>query len=222
MTGNRVCPVCDEQKERLSRHWSYCEWPAIGSDLQETLRGILLSGGSLQGNGDAKHLIVQTRHRELADWLLEQLDWLAHSCTRREGRDDHAPVYAVRSHAHETLGHWRHRWYDADGRKRIRTDITPTPHVGRLWWALAGGLVWGEHNSQRRGEFSAAQPGKEQRIAAVLTDAGFDPTVYGERVILEPTVLDAWLKWIGPTIPGVGHKWASTLEAYRSSSATSR
>ena len=222
MTPNRVCPVCGEQKERLSRHWSYCEWPTIGGNLQETLHGILLGGGSLQGNGDAKHLIVQTRHRELADWLLEQLDWLAHSCTRREGRSDHAPVYAVRSHAHETLGHWRHRWYDADANKRIRTDGTLTPHVGRLWWALAGGLVWGEYDSQRRGEFSAAQPDKEQRVAAILTDTGVNPTVYDDRVILEPTTLDAWLEWIGPAVPGVRHKWASTLAAYRSSPATER
>jgi len=216
MTGNRVCPVCGEQKERLSRHWSYCEWPTIDADLQETLRGILLGAGSLQGNGDAKHLIVQTRHRELADWLLEQLDWLAHSCKRREGRGDHAPTYAVRSHAHETLGHWRHRWYDGDGCKRIRTDVTLTPHVGRIWWALAGGLEWYEYDSQRTGVFSADQPNKEQRIAAVLTDAGFAPTVLDDRVVLKPTTLDVWLEWIGSMAPGAEHKWAPTQTAYRS------
>jgi len=222
MPANRVCPVCGERKERLSRHWSYCEWPTIGGDLQETLRGILLGGGSLQGNGDAKHLIVQTRHRELADWLLEQLGWLAHSCTRREGRDGHAPTYAVRTHAHETLGHWRHRWYGGDGHKRIRTDVTLTPHVGRLWWALAGGLEWYEYDSQRTGAFSADQPDKEQRIAAVLTDAGFDPTVHDDRVVLKPTTLDAWLEWIGSMAPGAEHKWAPTQTAYRSSAATER
>ena len=215
MPANRVCPVCGEQKERLSRHWSYCEWPSIGADLQETLRGILLGAGSLQGNGDAKHLIVQTQHRELADWLLEQLDWLAHSCKRREGRSDHAPTYVVRSHAHETLGHWRHRWYDGDGCKRIRTDVTLTPHVGRLWWALAGGLEWGEYDSQQKGVFSAAQPGQQYRIAAILAEAGFDPTVHDDRVVLKPTALDAWLEWIGPSVPGVEHKWATNRIEYQ-------
>jgi len=223
MSANRVCPVCGETKERLSRHWSYCKWPTIEANLQETLRGILLGAGSLQGNGDAKHLIVQTQHRELADWLLEQLDWLAHSCKRREGRGDRVPMYAVRTHAHETIGHWRHRWYTDDGHKRIRTDLTLTPRIGRLWWAVAGGLEWaGEYDSQRKGVFSADQPGKEQRIAAILADAGVDPTVLDDRVVLKPSALDDWLAWIGPMVPGVGHKWASTLAAYRSSSVTDR
>jgi hypothetical protein len=216
MTGNRICPVCDEQKERLARHWSYCEWPTIGTDLKQTLRGILLGAGSLQGNGDAKFLTLRTKHRELAEWLLKQLGWLAHSCRRREGREDHAPTYVARTHAHETLGHWRHRWYESDGRKRLQTDGRLTPHAGRLWWALAGGLEWGEYDSQRRGAFSAAQPDKEQRIAAILTDAGFNPTVYDGRVVLESTVLDAWLEWIGSMVPGVEYKWAPTQTVYRS------
>ena len=35
--GSRDCPVCGETKDRLSRHWSYCEFPNADGDLRSHL-----------------------------------------------------------------------------------------------------------------------------------------------------------------------------------------
>jgi hypothetical protein len=214
--GNRECPVCGEGKERLSRHWSYCEFPSVDGDLRALLTGVLLGGGTLQGNGEnTQHLLVQTTSRDLAEWLFGELGWLTHSLRRRTFDGEREPIYQVRTHAHTHLRRLRDRWYRDDA-KRLRADINLSPRAGRVWWALAGGLEWtGSYNSQVRGVFSAEADERAAAIAAILEAHGFASRRLDRRVCMFGDELQDWIAWLGDPVSGVEHKWATNPVNYR-------
>lgn len=192
--GNRDCPVCGERKERLSRHWSYCEFPAVDDDLRALLTGILLGGGTLAGNGErTQHLVVQTTSEDLARWLFGELGWLAHSLRRETFDGERNPLYIVRSHAHTYLRRLREDWYrDAD--KHLRTDVGVGSETARVWWALAGGLEWfGDYDSQVRGLFSAEAEARAEAIQTLLDGVGYDTQRPDRRVVLYGDDLRDWL-----------------------------
>lgn len=213
--GNRRCPECGETKDRLSRHWSFCEFPTVDDDLRALLTGVLLGGGTLQGNGEnTQHLLVQTTSEQLARWLFRELDWLAHSLGREIFEGEREPIYRVRTHGHTFLRWLRDAWY-RDGKKRIQADTSLTPRSARVWWALAGGLEWtGPHDSQVRGTVSAEADARAEAIASVLETAGFKCKRLDRRVVIYRPVLREWLAWIGEPVPGVEHKWALHQDVY--------
>ena len=213
--GSRDCPVCGERKEHLSRHWSSCAFPDVTDGLRALLTGILLGGGTLQGNGeDTQHLLVQTTSRNLAEWLFAELDWLTHSLRRRTFDGEREPIYQVRTHAHTYLRQLRDRWY-RDGEKCLQTGIDLSPRAGRVWWALAGGLEWtGEYDTQVRGTISAEADSRAAAITTLLERRGYDPTRLDRRVVLYGDDLRGWLDWIGSPVPGVEYKWALGRDAY--------
>lgn len=204
---NRVCPVCGKRKERLSRHWSSCEWPPIDDDLRDLLPGILLGGGSIQGNGDAKHLLVQTTSRPLAEWLADRLGWLAHSLCQRTYAGDREPVYGVRTHAHRELATLRARWY-VDGEKVLRDDVSLTPTSARVWHGLAGSIEsTGDYDSQFRVMFSAVADDRAAAIGTVLDRHGYASRRLDRRVVMYGEDARHWLGWTAPPLPGAEHKW---------------
>lgn len=215
-TGNRDCPECGETKERLSRHWSACEFPSVDGDLRALLTGILLGGGTLQGNGeDTKHLLVITTSRDLAEWLFSELGWLAHSLRRVTSDGVRKPMFHVRTHSHTYLRRLRDGWY-RDGEKHIQADASLTARSARVWWALGGGLEWvGDYNSQVRGVFSAEADARADAITSVLETAGFDSSRLDNRVCLFADELRDWLAWAEPPVPGVEHKWVLDQAEYR-------
>ncbi|MDS0280029.1 hypothetical protein NDI85_19780 [Halomicroarcula sp. S1AR25-4] len=213
-TGTRLCPVCGEQKDRLSRHWSYCEWPEIGDAMHDLLGGILLGGGTIQGNGDAKHLLVLTTNEELARWLFDELDWLAHSLRRETFDGERNPQYRVRTHAHDTLRRYRDRWY-ADGEKRLRDDVDLSADSARVWYALAGGIEWtGDYDSQFRVIFSAEADDRAAAIQSVLDRHGYDSERLDRRVVMYGDAARDWLDWTAPPAPGVEYKWQTDKPVY--------
>jgi len=213
--GDRICPACGEQKERLSRHWSFCEFPDVGGDLRELLLGILLGAGSLQGNGEnTRHLLVKTTSEGVARWLFGELGWLAHSLRRETFEGEREPLYHVRTHAHTHLRRLRDDWY-RDGEKQLQTDTSPTASAARVWWALAGGLEWsGPHDSQVRGTFSAEADERAAAIQTVLSRLSVSSERVGDRVVFYADELREWLGWIGEPVPGVEHKWALSRVEY--------
>lgn len=218
--GNRQCTACGETKERLSRHWSYCQFPSVDADCRSLLTGILLGGGSLQGNGEqTQHLRVSTTSEDLARWLLDELGWLAHSLRRVTSEDNRKPLYIVRTHSHTHLRRLRDRWYRG-GDKRLRSDVDLSPRAARVWWALAGGLEWtGAYDSQIRGTLSAEADERADAIMTVLSAAGYDADRLDRRVCLYGDDIRDWLAWISPPVPGVEHKWTTSLVEYRARNA---
>jgi hypothetical protein len=213
--GNRKCPGCGEAKERLSRHWSFCEFPVLDEDLRAFLTGILLGGGSLLGNGeDTKHLLVKTTSKQLARWLFDELGWLAHSLRRETFDGERKSLYHVRTHAHTLLHSLRGDWY-SDGDKHLQTGIMLSSRTARLWWALAGSIEWtGDYDSQVRGTFSAAANVRADAITSILSRMGFESSRLDRRVSIYADDLRDWLEWIGEPIPGVEHKWALQKDVY--------
>ncbi|WP_135306346.1 hypothetical protein [Haloarcula amylovorans] len=213
--GNKRCPVCDGQKERLSRHWSYCEWPEISEAGHDLLTGILLGGGSLLGNGDAKHLVVKTTNEALARWLFNELGWLAHSLRRKTEDGAREPIYIVRTHAHDELRRYRAAWY-VDGRKQLRSDVDLSPRSAQVWYALAGGIEWsGDYDSQFRLTFSAEADERAAAIQSVLDRAGFESKRLDRRVVLYADEARRWLALTAPPVAGVEYKWQTDQPVYR-------
>lgn len=214
-----ICPTCDREYARISQHWakSSCDHPTVTRTSHDFLTGLLLGGGSVQGNSANKYTTIGTRHRPLADWLYTELDWLAHSLRRVDPPGEQGQFYRVRTHAHPALTAYR-QWY-VDGRKRLpeRICIDLNSRGGRVWWALAGGLQWSdpEYATTRQATVSALDDDRAARITAILEDIGLEPTRAGKRVQLPPKQTTAWLEWIGPPVPGVEYKWAADHQEYR-------
>lgn len=215
--GWRTCPGCGETYQRLSRHWTSgsCPHPQLSTHQRAVVTGILLGSGSIQGNGENKHLLTSTPHLDHAVWVAEQLGWLTHSLKRKDYPEGHR--YLVRTHAHPTLTRYRDRWYAGESEKQPPGGLDLLPTVGRVWWADAGGLQWhGDYDSQRTGTWSAEADAKARRIQRVLGDAGFDATRTGKRVQLQGAALERWLDWVEEPVPGVGYKWATSRGDYES------
>jgi len=217
--GTRICPTCDRERERLSRHWSsaLCSTPTVSDRQHELITGLLLGNGSVQGNGENKHFQISTRWRPFADWIFNELDWLSHSIVRIDpDRMDHGHRYVVRTHAHSALTRYR-SCYDGDGKHLPSPESIPfSSRVGRAWWATAGGLQWhGEYATQRTGTISAEADDRAQRVVALFEAVGLEPTRAGARVQLPPKQVTGWLDWIDDPVPGIEYKWAATEDEYR-------
>lgn len=213
--GTTLCPVCDEEKERLSRHWSFCEWPEISDHGHDVLRGILLGGGSLQGNGDAQHLTVKTTNERLARWLFDRLGWIGHSLRRVQLDPPRNTSYHVRSHAHTALTTYRERWYADDGTRCLQSETELTQDSARIWYALAGGIEWtGDYDSQFRLTFSAESDERAGAIQHILTRHGFESQRLDRRVVLYADTAREWLSWTSPPPPGVTYKWCLDKDLY--------
>lgn len=217
MTEYDVCPRGCGRYQRLSRHWSgpHCSFPPLSAVQRETVEGLLLAGATIAGNGPNKHLVVGTVHEPLAKWLADELDWLTHSVRERKGKGKRQLEYRVRTHAHATLSRYV-EWTEGD--RAPPEDLEISPHTGRVWYALAGGLQWhGNRDSQRTAAFSALDDERAAWIERVLADAGpsLEATRAGKRVQLRPLETDRWLAWIGVPVPGVEHKWAEGQNEYQ-------
>lgn len=212
------CPCCGEEKERIAQHWamSSCGYPEVPTEKRRLLDGLVLSGATVAGNGNNRHLTLGSTNEQLIEWLADEVGWLCHGVRAEPGRGRRETMFNLRTPAHPLLNRYE-RW-DHIGEAGGRTppaEFTLTPGTARVWWALSGGLQWsGDYDSQRQGTFSAKADGKARWIQRVLRSAGFEPTRVSTRVQLSPRPLSRWLDWIGMPIPGVTYKWARTKPEY--------
>lgn len=218
-TEKTTCPTCGESKERVAQHWamSNCGYPSLTDAQQATLDGIVLSGGSVGGNGTNRHVVVGTASGRLARWLADQLGWMCQSVRETDEAGDREIIYRVRTPSHPACNQYE-RWgkLPANSGRAPSGGFSLSAHAGRVWWALAGGLGWqGEYDSQRYGLFSAERDGRAEAIQQVLSNAGFETDRRQRRVHLTPTVVSEWLAWIGDPVPGVEYKWCSHRAEYR-------
>lgn len=206
--GTRKCPNCNEHKERLSRHWHHCGYPEVDWLTDQYLTGILLGGGSIQGNGDAKHLVVKSTNERLARWIFGELDFLTHSLRKKTFEGEREPLFIVRTHAHDHLRRLRDEWYDEGGAKHIRPDVDLSPDAARVWYALAGFVEQtGPYPSQWRLAFSAEGDRRAEGIQTVLSRHSIECKRVDRRVIINPPAAEPWLEALGQPLPGVEHKW---------------
>lgn len=211
------CPVCGEHKQRIAQHWalSGCGYPSVPADQRAVLDGIVLAGATVAGNGSNRHLTIGTTSESLAEWTADALGWLCHGVRTESFAGDREDVYRVRTPAHPSINRYERWAHVGDNSGRVPPETFRLgPAAARIWWAFAGGIEWGEYDSQRQGIISAADTEKQRWIVRVLEDAGFDPTPVDRRVKLPPSDLDDWLSWAGDPVPGVGHKWAQTIAEY--------
>lgn len=211
------CPICGEEKERVAQHWamSGCGHPEISQQQRALLDGLVLSRGTIAGNGSNRHLTISSQNRPLIDWVADQLDWLVH-VVRREQPEDRSPQWRLRTPAHPAINRYE-RWHLGDRRGRNPPEkFQLHPLTGRVWWSFGGGLEWsGPYDSQRQGGFSAEDDRRASALLDVLDRSGFKATRQDKRVRFSPTELEAWLEWIGEPAPGVEYKWAESLVVYR-------
>jgi len=46
-----LCPNCGEDKDRLAGHWRFCGYPMLTVHQRAVLRGLMLGGATVAGNG---------------------------------------------------------------------------------------------------------------------------------------------------------------------------
>lgn len=211
------CPNCGEAKERLAGHWRFCGYPMLSTHQRAVLRGLMLAGATVGGNGKNRFVTIGTTHSQLAEWVAEQLDWLCHSVREVAGEEERETVYRIRTAAHPQCNRYE-RWRKLPGSsgRKPPGDLVLERTTARVWWAFAGGLQWsGPYDSQVVGTFSAARDERAEAYERVLSDAGYEATRAGKRVQLPPTGVKRWLDWIGQAVPGVEHKWQTDKAAYK-------
>ena len=213
--GSRRCPLCNAEKQRLSRHWRHCDYPEFDPEMQDMLTGMLLGGGSIQGNGDAKHLVLSSNQRQFARYILNRLRWLGHSLKRESGKKD-KPLYRVRSHAHKELSEYRKRWYKDDGTKSPHSNLSISLEGLRVWYGIAGGLEWPtEKDSHSRIVFSAVGDDRRAAFSSILQEWEITHNVYDRKIALTAPSTREFLGLIWPPLPGVEYKWMLSEEIYR-------
>lgn len=201
---------------------SSCGYPDHEPQHRWLTDGMLLAGATVSGNGNNRHVQIGTTSEPLAEWLAEQLGWLCQGVRTEHQRGARATTYTVRTPAHPELNRYE-RWdHGGEASGRIAPEsFDLTPPAGRVWYAFAGGLEWTQaYDSTRQVTFSALNDARREALAGVLDRAGFEPTVFDDRVRLRPSVAAEWLAWIGDPVPGVTHKWADSLIRYRALRAT--
>lgn len=214
-----ICPECGESKERVSQHWamSGCGYPDLSDRQLSVIRGMMLAGGTIAGNGKNRFVTIGTTSELLAKWTVHQLDWLAQGIREVDGTGDGDDVYRIRTVAHPSCNRFE-RWEklaENSGRSppnRFSLDQA----TASVWWAFAGGLQWADPwQSSCQGTFSAQRDEKAAWIQRVLEDTGFDTNRAGKRVQFPPLETGRWLEWLGNPIPGADHKWEPSPIDYR-------
>lgn len=204
------CPNCGARKERIAQHWakSSCGYPEIQARIRAVLDALILSGGTIAGNGPNRHLTVGTANETFAEWVADQLEWLHHGTRETVSESTGSRIYRIRTPAHPAINRYE-RWERApESKGRMPpSQFDLTQRTARVWYADAGGLLFREYDSQRSAIFAAKFDDKADWIQCVLRDVGFEPTRQSKRVQLPPTETARLLSWVGPPVSGMEHKW---------------
>ena len=131
------CPRCGQTYTRISQHWRSCGYPSLPPQQRAILCGLLLSGATVSGNGQHRHLTKGTTNNILARWVERRLGWMCHSIRSETYDGERDTVHRLRTPAHPALDEFE-TWPKAPHQsgRLPRTRISPTPrqHVsgGRL------------------------------------------------------------------------------------------
>jgi ribosomal protein S27AE len=212
-----ACPLCGEVKKWYPQHWNRsadCDYPPIGDELHQIVRGILLSDGSLEGSERGK-LRVESTSKELAEWLYDQLGHLAGGLRKHRKENPNSDVYRVSSLAHPGLNQYR-EWYD--GRQKRIPDPDCLNGMGMtVFYALDGSLTWGHERQRPRITFKAVDGGYREDLVTMLQT--YDPeltvTQGNDHVALSAADTDRFLDSLVGSVPGVEHKWATNQIEYQ-------
>jgi len=212
-----TCPNCGEWKERLAGHWRFCGYPMLSANQRAVLRGLMLAGATVGGNGKNRYVTIGTTHPQLAEWAADKLDWLCHSVREEPEYGERETVHRIRTAAHPQCNRYE-RWRKLPGNsgREPPEDLVLERTTARVWWAFAGGLQWsGPYDSQVTGAFSARRDERAEAYQRALSEVGYGATRAGKRVQLPPSEIKRWLGWIGDAVPGVEHKWQTDKAVYK-------
>lgn len=203
-----TCSQCTRQFQTLARHWSenqQCEFRSLSDHQREIVRGLLLGDGSLESN-DLTYLRCGSKRRAHAEWLAEELGWLARGVTVDAG-----DTYRLRTMSHPNLGrYWT--WTEAPS-----TGYSLTPTAARVWYACDGTISFAGASDVPQITFAASSDAKREAVAQLLSQRGFEPLTWDRRVALPREQTKPWLNWIDDPAPGSEYKWCTTEEAYQNS-----
>ncbi|WP_188976805.1 hypothetical protein [Halocalculus aciditolerans] len=182
--------------------------PVLSGEQRAVVEGVVLAGAHVSDRGG---LIIQTVRRDLAEWTVDALGWLAGSLTRvTDDNPMHQPMYRL-----ETPTHWQlERYEDWTGGRGPPVEYELSSRAGRVWWAHGGHLEFADDGAYRIGRISAEADPKAVWVVRLLGDVGVDADRWHNYVQLTSDDLDNWLAWIGDPVPGVEHKWATSREEY--------
>jgi hypothetical protein len=209
-----ACPHCGADKKSYAQHWAKsasCRYPRVDEAQHALVAGLLLGDGSLEGRANAK-LRIETTQRAFAEWMYDELDWLAHGLAEQRGDGlDSDAVYRVVTLAHPDLNRYRD-WYHDDV-KRPPSGVRLTPRFARALHACDGTLSFGP-GDRPHVEFRAGETAYAEWLQTALADWRVPATASNGRVRILSEDVGEWLATVGPAVPGVEHKWATDRDEY--------
>lgn len=218
------CPNCNEEFINMGQHWksSRCNYPELSRHQRDLLRGILMSDGSVQFDGNNR-LKVNMTCEDFLEWLanelseicpnrypiLQQTSYEAKESARKSFGDDvcqdseYKEKYQVLTRSHPFMNEFDD-WYVPE-KKFPLNDLELTPAVAKMWYCGDGRLDM----SKERAEIACSnEADRIDAVADLIREKGFDAnTTINGAIRIPPRDTPEFLDWMGDPPPDFEYKW---------------
>lgn len=245
MSESDPCPQCGTEYQRLGSHWSRsatCDFPPLGTERHELLKGLLLAQGSSGKTGNYPSVRVSSSDKAALEWLGDQLGIFSNRVTLRKSADEVResfeergwdvtgevkPEYQLRLVSHPELHEYYSEWYekDEDGNrtKLVPETLSRSPALLKVWYLLNGRLT---HRSESvHAAFPITSVAASERLISQLHEP-FNPHIhedssYGGSQTLLLWDSEAFFEYIGDAPAGLEDRWPDETETLSSEAESS-
>lgn len=232
MGQKEECPKCGAEKEMLTTHWKMsnsCSAPSLDDRQKELLKGMLMSDGSVEKQGNYAKFSYYGTNIDYMKWLVEELGVFSNELRLSvDGKTkyDYSPdfyseipsdYYTFTVKATPEVKKFA-EWYST-GIKKIPENIELTPEVCRAWYCGDGTLVWSEKWNQVNEIVIGCSNEKENLDIwdNKFQQLGFSSFIVKRGLIgISKESVKEFLEWLGKPPSGMSYKWEiDSLSDYR-------
>lgn len=220
----KTCPSCYEKYTNISNHWlqSDCEFPDLGFEKYETVKGLLMSDAWLLRQGNNNGLALENTSREFIEHLQDKFGILTNkmgvSASAEENNKNLASqfggkpqdydadkIYNLTFVSHPTFNEFE-SWYTENG-KRWPDDLFLSPTALKYWYAGDGNLYKAPDKRPIAEIACSNEIDREDYITELFSDFPVEPSFAGHKIRFGVDDTEVFLEIVGEPVPGFEYKW---------------